>query len=89
MLFSCVMSMHGHVVTTVHNVVVCVLGWEGGGDHLVMLRPWTDCGRVLPQHQTECHDPLAAVRKDRGEKIVRALLFAVFPMALLMHVPSV
>lgn len=23
------------------------------------------------KHQTECHDPLAAVRKDRGEKIVR------------------
>lgn len=22
------------------------------------------------QHQTECHDPIAAVRKDRGEKIV-------------------
>lgn len=25
------------------------------------------------QHQTECHDPLAAVRKERGEKIVRVL----------------
>ena len=30
-------------------------------------------GPVLPQHQTECHDPLAAVRKDRGEKIVRVI----------------
>ncbi|KAG5653613.1 hypothetical protein H0H81_011985 [Sphagnurus paluster] len=33
------------------------------------------CGAVFPDarlldlHQTECHDPLAAVRKDRGEKI--------------------
>ncbi|KAG6909362.1 hypothetical protein DXG01_000801 [Tephrocybe rancida] len=33
------------------------------------------CGAVFPEarllelHQTECHDPLAAVRKDRGEKI--------------------
>ncbi|KAI0941009.1 hypothetical protein AcV7_003231 [Taiwanofungus camphoratus] len=33
------------------------------------------CGSVFPDarllelHQTECHDPLAAVRKDRGEKI--------------------
>ncbi|KDQ61884.1 hypothetical protein JAAARDRAFT_90817, partial [Jaapia argillacea MUCL 33604] len=26
--------------------------------------------RLLELHQTECHDPLAAVRKDRGEKIV-------------------
>ncbi|KAJ6607008.1 hypothetical protein B0H10DRAFT_2308381, partial [Mycena sp. CBHHK59/15] len=25
--------------------------------------------RLLEIHQTECHDPLAAVRKDRGEKI--------------------
>ncbi|PCH36496.1 hypothetical protein WOLCODRAFT_140486 [Wolfiporia cocos MD-104 SS10] len=25
--------------------------------------------RLLELHQTECHDPLAAVRKDRGEKI--------------------
>ncbi|KAJ7623701.1 hypothetical protein FB45DRAFT_926507 [Roridomyces roridus] len=25
--------------------------------------------RLLQIHQTECHDPLAAVRKDRGEKI--------------------
>jgi hypothetical protein len=25
------------------------------------------------QHQTECHDPIAAVRKDKGEKIVRDL----------------
>ena len=25
------------------------------------------------QHQTECHDPIAAVRKDKGEKIVRSL----------------
>ena len=25
-----------------------------------------------PQHQTECHDPIAALRKDRGEKIVCA-----------------
>ncbi|KAJ7881160.1 hypothetical protein B0H13DRAFT_2049811 [Mycena leptocephala] len=25
--------------------------------------------RLLEVHQTECHDPLAAVRKDRGEKI--------------------
>lgn len=24
------------------------------------------------KHQTECHDPLSAVRKDRGEKIVRS-----------------
>ncbi|KAK7685862.1 hypothetical protein QCA50_011209 [Cerrena zonata] len=33
------------------------------------------CGCVFPEarflelHQTECHDPIAAVRKDRGEKI--------------------
>ncbi|KAH0583057.1 hypothetical protein H2248_010945 [Termitomyces sp. 'cryptogamus'] len=33
------------------------------------------CGAVFPEvrllelHQTECHDPLAAVRKERGEKI--------------------
>ncbi|KAF5373361.1 hypothetical protein D9615_007368 [Tricholomella constricta] len=33
------------------------------------------CGAVFPDarllelHQTECHDPLAAVKKDRGEKI--------------------
>ena len=27
------------------------------------------------QHQTECHDPLAAVRKERGEKIVSLSLF--------------
>ncbi|KAH7890972.1 hypothetical protein F5I97DRAFT_1934071 [Phlebopus sp. FC_14] len=33
------------------------------------------CGLVFPEarllelHQTECHDPLAAVRKERGEKI--------------------
>ncbi|OCH85344.1 hypothetical protein OBBRIDRAFT_698373, partial [Obba rivulosa] len=26
--------------------------------------------RLLELHQTECHDPLAAVRKDRGERIV-------------------
>ncbi|KAI0333898.1 hypothetical protein GY45DRAFT_1210516, partial [Cubamyces sp. BRFM 1775] len=26
--------------------------------------------RLLELHQTECHDPLAAVRKERGEKIV-------------------
>ena len=26
---------------------------------------------VFVQHQTKCHDPIAAVRKDRGEKIVR------------------
>ncbi|KAJ8695432.1 hypothetical protein PTI98_008036 [Pleurotus ostreatus] len=25
--------------------------------------------RLLALHQTECHDPLAAIRKDRGEKI--------------------
>ncbi|KAH8091739.1 hypothetical protein BXZ70DRAFT_874169, partial [Cristinia sonorae] len=25
--------------------------------------------RLLELHQTECHDPIAAVRKDRGEKI--------------------
>ncbi|KIJ65446.1 hypothetical protein HYDPIDRAFT_47154, partial [Hydnomerulius pinastri MD-312] len=25
--------------------------------------------RLLELHQTECHDPLAAVRKERGEKI--------------------
>ncbi|KAJ7105115.1 hypothetical protein C8R43DRAFT_864234, partial [Mycena crocata] len=35
----------------------------------------SDCNCVFPDarlleiHQTECHDPLAAVRKDRGEKI--------------------
>ncbi|KZT68687.1 hypothetical protein DAEQUDRAFT_711445 [Daedalea quercina L-15889] len=34
-----------------------------------------ECGCVFPDarllelHQTECHDPIAAVRKDRGEKI--------------------
>jgi hypothetical protein len=27
------------------------------------------------QHLTECHDPLAAIRKDRGEKIVRLFFF--------------
>ncbi|KAL4072873.1 hypothetical protein V8B97DRAFT_269759 [Scleroderma yunnanense] len=27
------------------------------------------CGCDDPQHQTECHDPLAALRKERGEKI--------------------
>ncbi|KAH9930277.1 uncharacterized protein B0H18DRAFT_840191, partial [Fomitopsis serialis] len=26
--------------------------------------------RLLELHQTECHDPIAAVRRDRGEKIV-------------------
>ncbi|EGN97024.1 hypothetical protein SERLA73DRAFT_185308 [Serpula lacrymans var. lacrymans S7.3] len=37
------------------------------------------CGYVFPDarllelHQTECHDPLAAVRKERGEKIVGSL----------------
>ncbi|KAJ7035589.1 hypothetical protein C8F04DRAFT_1097768 [Mycena alexandri] len=35
--------------------------------------PNCDCvfpdARLLEIHQTECHDPLAAVRKDRGEKI--------------------
>ncbi|KAK7062518.1 hypothetical protein VNI00_000006 [Paramarasmius palmivorus] len=39
-----------------------------------------DCGRVFPDarflelHQTECHDPLAAVRKERGEKIFACFL---------------
>ncbi|KIL69190.1 hypothetical protein M378DRAFT_44022, partial [Amanita muscaria Koide BX008] len=34
------------------------------------------CGCVFPEaillelHFTECHDPLAAVKKERGEKIV-------------------
>ncbi|ESK85045.1 zinc finger protein [Moniliophthora roreri MCA 2997] len=38
------------------------------------------CGCVFPDarflelHQTECHDPLAAVRKDRGEKIFACFL---------------
>ncbi|KAI0091382.1 hypothetical protein BDY19DRAFT_622474 [Irpex rosettiformis] len=27
--------------------------------------------RLLELHQTECHDPIAALRKERGEKIVR------------------
>ena len=26
---------------------------------------------LISKHQTECHDPIAAVRKDKGEKIVR------------------
>ena len=26
------------------------------------------------QHQTECHDPIAAIRKERGERIVRVLV---------------
>ena len=26
---------------------------------------------ITIQHQTECHDPLAALRRERGEKIVR------------------
>ncbi|KAF8902368.1 hypothetical protein CPB84DRAFT_1641140, partial [Gymnopilus junonius] len=26
--------------------------------------------RLLELHQTECHDPLAALRKERGDKIV-------------------
>ncbi|TFK79069.1 hypothetical protein K466DRAFT_445681, partial [Polyporus arcularius HHB13444] len=26
--------------------------------------------RLLELHQTECHDPIAAVRQERGEKIV-------------------
>ncbi|KAI0758536.1 hypothetical protein BC629DRAFT_1272162, partial [Irpex lacteus] len=26
--------------------------------------------RLLALHQTECHDPIAALRKERGEKIV-------------------
>ncbi|KAF9269282.1 hypothetical protein L218DRAFT_917046 [Marasmius fiardii PR-910] len=30
--------------------------------------------RFLELHQTECHDPLAAVRKDRGEKIFACFL---------------
>ncbi|KAF9066338.1 hypothetical protein BDP27DRAFT_1141089, partial [Rhodocollybia butyracea] len=25
--------------------------------------------RILELHQTECHDPIASLRKDRGEKI--------------------
>jgi hypothetical protein len=25
------------------------------------------------QHQTECHDPISAMKKERGEKIVRAI----------------
>jgi len=31
-------------------------------------------GRLLELHQTECHDPIAAVRKDRGEKIFACFL---------------
>ncbi|KAF8159395.1 hypothetical protein B0H34DRAFT_629183, partial [Crassisporium funariophilum] len=27
-------------------------------------------GRLLELHQIECHDPIAALRKDRGDKIV-------------------
>ncbi|KAI1791902.1 hypothetical protein LXA43DRAFT_944995 [Ganoderma leucocontextum] len=30
--------------------------------------------RLLELHQAECHDPLAAVRKERGEKIFECLL---------------
>ncbi|KAI0738710.1 hypothetical protein C8Q80DRAFT_1242130 [Daedaleopsis nitida] len=30
--------------------------------------------RLLELHQTECHDPLAAVRKERGEKIFMCLV---------------
>ncbi|KIK04542.1 hypothetical protein K443DRAFT_675791 [Laccaria amethystina LaAM-08-1] len=42
----------------------------------------TGCGCVFPDarllelHQTECHDPLAAVRKERGEKIFACHLAA-------------
>lgn len=39
------------------------------------LRAYDAC--TLSQHQTECHDPIAAVRKDRGEKIVR-MLYCIF-----------
>jgi len=31
-------------------------------------------GRLLELHQTECHDPIAAVKKDRGEKIFACFL---------------
>jgi len=44
--------------------------------------PWClGAGAYFPvdQHQTECHDPLAAVRKERGEKIVGiAFLFFLY-----------
>lgn len=29
--------------------------------------------RLLGLHFVECHDPLARVRRERGEKIVRSL----------------
>lgn len=38
---------------------------------------WNSAPRLinLLQHHTECHDPIAAMRKERGEKIVSILLF--------------
>lgn len=30
--------------------------------------------RILELHQTECHDPIASLRKDRGEKIFACFL---------------
>lgn len=42
-----------------------------------------ECGRVFPDervlgmHFVECHDPLAEVRRERGEKIVRRLPLSV------------
>ncbi|KDQ61877.1 hypothetical protein JAAARDRAFT_87287, partial [Jaapia argillacea MUCL 33604] len=38
------------------------------GERLLELMSRFFCWECL--HQTECHDPLAAVRKDRGEKTV-------------------
>jgi len=33
-----------------------------------------DCTQLVPgQHHTECHDPISALKKDRGERIVRSL----------------
>ncbi len=29
---------------------------------------------LLAKHQTECHDPLAQIRKERGDKIVRTIV---------------
>ncbi|KAF9644024.1 hypothetical protein BDM02DRAFT_3103569 [Thelephora ganbajun] len=37
------------------------------------------CNRIFPEprfldlHQTECHDPIAEIKKDRGERIVSGL----------------